>query len=170
MQNKENNLINFENEIKFQESKKKDDPFNINNIDIESIVFHDEKKSSSSSPCRKNEEDKFNIFNNFPSSTNVDDGSRSSPKKEAPVKNDFDLGSLGLDFGNSSNTGNSTNTASKSANDSKNDLHNFAKEILLFDLPPLQVDPVTLDNFTIREICDPLINVSLNLSFSTGLA
>jgi hypothetical protein len=154
MQKKEPKLINFENEIKFQESKT-DDPYNINNIDLDSIIFHDEKKTNSSSPQKID----VNMFNEIPSNINIEIN-KSSPKKEAATNNDFDLASLGLNFGTTTTQPTGNIGQGKAANDSTtSNIPSFPKEILLFDLPPLNADPNSLDNFAIREMCDPVINV-----------
>jgi len=116
MQPKQNNLLNFENNIKFEEMKKKEDPFNINNLDLESIVFHEENKVSNNNK-NNNEEDKFGLFNNIQSNVNNVENSN-SPNKISSAKSDFDLGSLGLDFTNTSNTTNTSNNNSKKYNQS----------------------------------------------------
>lgn len=108
MQKVQNNLLNLENEIKFEEIKKKEDPFNINNLDLDSIVFHEENKVSNNNK-NNNEEDKFGLFNNISGNTNPD---KNSPNKQPSVKSEFDLGSLGLDFTSTTNTTNNVNTTS----------------------------------------------------------
>lgn len=149
MHNKENNLLNFDNQIKFQD-KKVEDPYNINNLDLNSIIFHDDKTAETHSPQQHHQEDGFNIFIN--SGEN-----KQSPKKEPQPKSEFDLGSLGLDFGATQN-----NIPSGGQNQPKVDAIptvNFPKEELFFALPPLTVDPGSLDQFAISEMCDPIINV-----------
>jgi|LauGreDrversion4_2_1035121.scaffolds.fasta_scaffold381258_2 hypothetical protein len=119
MQPKQNNLLNFENNIKFEEIKKKEDPFNINNLDLDSIVFHEENKVSNNNKSN-NEEDKFGLFNNIQSNVNNIENPN-SPHKISSTKSDFDLGSLGLDFTNTSNTTNTSN------NNGKRNLNKFTK-------------------------------------------
>lgn len=149
MTQKDSNLINFDKEIKFQESKKIEDPFNVNNINFESINFHEESKENGK-PIGG--DDVFGVFSNIKS--NNENNIKVSKEN---LKSEYDLGSLGIDFTAPCSDNNNNNA--KCVNEEKSNLYNFAKEEHMFDLPRLQVDPSTLDTFTIREMCDPIINV-----------
>lgn len=111
MQPKQNNMLNFENNMKFEEMKKKEDPFNINNLDLDSIVFHEENKVSNNKKTI-NEQDKFGLFDNFQNNNKTNENTN-SPDKIPSSKSEFDLGSLGLDFSNNTNTTNSSNINGK---------------------------------------------------------
>lgn len=147
----DNNLLNIEKEIRFQESKKIEDPFNVNNINFESINFHEESKDANSFQGNSDLLGSFNIFKSSNESKN-------KPTINENHKSEYDLGSLGIDF--STINSNTTNQTIKSGNEEKSSNPSQTKDNQnMFDLPPLQVDFSTLDNFLIREICDPIINL-----------
>jgi len=177
---KENNLINFDQDIKFQETKK-DDPYNVNNINFSEIQFHDDINTVNGSEEAKStvklnnnnlinnnnnnnnlinndnsNELLFGVFGNITSESKLPKAKENitnSPQKEKERKSDFDLGSLNLDFGNN----NTNNTQSTGKIDEKS-IPTMEESEIFFDLPPLNVDPSTLDSFNIREMCDPIVN------------
>jgi len=161
--NKEkDNLINFGEEQKHKETKEnkesKIDPFNINNINFDEIHFHDDEKTQphKNNAAENTKNDIFNIFSETPKTSHS-----VSPKKEPTLKSEFDIASLGLNFeplnnNNNNKTEEKTVTNPQSSNSDGNLKHSAFQNF--FDLPPSKSDVTSMDQYEIRESCDPIID------------
>ena len=152
-------LINLGTNEHKKHEKAKEDPFNVNNVDIGSIIFHEDEKhhkvsndSSNLLDGKSNNNDVFDAFGSPGGSV-----SSSSPQKEQPKKSEFDLGSLGLNFGNFENNSKSTEDRTPRSNPNPNVKLPTVQQY--FDLPPARGDLKNMDSYDIKEACDPIINV-----------